>query len=189
MTSMPFDLDALQRQLTGGGLTCDLSDASEKVAVLPSVFHWCNHETPFVGTAFTVDAPEGDLDAVYAGIQAAPRGSVLLVATGGVPRAIWGETTTRFAQENGLAGVVLDGACRDVKAVKAAALPVVACGVNPKRAERNGRGEIDRVTIIRGVTVHPGDIVVSDENGTVIVSQTSFNTIITQLLASQEESQ
>ena len=154
--------------------------------MLPLTFNWRNHETPFVGAAFTVEAPEGDLEAVYRGLEAAPPGSVLVVATGGAPRAIWGETTTRLAQERGLAGAVLDGACRDVKAVREAALPVVACGVNPKRAARSGRGEVGGVLSLYGVTVRHGDVVVSDENGTVIVPQEDFDALVNPFLLQEE---
>lgn len=187
MTSTPSNLSILRRLLARGDLTCNLSDAGNEVAVLPLAYHWRNHETPFVGAALTVAAPDGDLDAVYAGIRAAPTGSVLVVATDGVAWAIWGETTTRLAQERGLAGVVLDGACRDVKTVRTAALPVVARGVSPKRAARSGLGTVGGTLALHGLTVHAGDVVVSDENGTAIIPKIAFNTIVNRLLELQEE--
>ncbi len=178
----PWDL--LLRDLLGqGSLTCDLSDLSSAVGVLPSVFCWRSNGEPFLGPAHTVTAPDGDLDAVYQGIHMAEAGSVLVVATGETERAIWGETTTREALHRGVAGVVIDGACRDVRAVRASGLSVVGRGVSPKRAERTGRGVMGNALSLQGVTIHPGDLLVSDENGTAIVPGSQVAHLIQTLVS------
>lgn len=166
---MNSELVALQKLLGQGSLTCDLSDSSDAVAVLPMVFCWRSNETPFLGPAHTVAAPDGDLDAVYRGIRTAEPGCVLVIETGGSDRAIWGENTTRGALDMGVAGVILDGACRDVNAVRLSGLSVVGQGVSPKRAERTGQGKVVETLRLHGVTIHPGDLIVSDENGSVVV--------------------
>lgn len=164
-----FQLAALRGALVQGSLTCDLSDLSAEVLVLPLAYCWRSSAAPFLGPAHTVSAPQGDLDAVYEGIRTADPGCVLVVGTGGLERSVWGETTTRGALLRGVAGVVLDGACRDVPAVRASGLGVVGRGVSPKRAERTGLGEVGCPVRLHGVAVAPGDLVVSDENGTVVV--------------------
>ena len=135
---------ALKSLLKQGSLTCDLSDLGNDVAVLPLTFSWRSNAKPFLGPAHTVHAPQGDLDAVYHGVRTATPGCVLMVETGGTERAVWGETTTRKALHQGVTGVVLDGACRDIPAVRVLGLPVVARGVSPKRAVRTGQGEVGK---------------------------------------------
>ena len=162
-------LTALREALLQGSLTCDLSDLSDEVLVLPMAYSWRSNTAPFLGLAHTVSAPQGDLDAVYEGIRTAEPGCVLVVGTGELERSVWGETTTSEAQLRGVAGVVLDGAYRDVPAVRASGLSVVGRGVSPKRAERTGLGKVGCAVWLHGVAVSPGDLVVSDENGTVVV--------------------
>ena len=94
---------------------------------------------------------------------------MLVVGTEGLARSVWGETTTREALLQKIAGVVLDGACRDVPAVRTSGLGVVGRGVSPKRAKRTGLGEVGCTVWLHSVAVAPGDLVVSDENGTVVV--------------------
>lgn len=187
VTSMTSELTLLSSLLGGGNLTCDLSDADDEVAVFPLTFAWRSSAKPFFGLAHTVHAPQGDLDAVYEGIRTAPSGRVLIVETGGSDRAMWGETTTLEALRQGVVGVVLDGACRDVPAVRASGLPVVARGVSPKRAARTGLGSVGEALQLYRVTICPGDLVVSDENGTVIVPQGRVSTLIDKVLETYKE--
>ncbi len=177
----------LRARLEGGSLTCDISDSSENVAVFPLAFGWRSNSAGFLGPAHTVMAPEGDLDAVFAGIRTAAPGSVIVIATGGAVRAIWGETTTAQALGRGVAGVVLDGACRDVAAVRASGLTVVGLGSSPQRAARLGQGELGKALELHGLSVRPGDIIVSDENGTVIVPSAHIATVVAAVLGSAGE--
>ena len=179
---MTSELASLHKLLGQGSLTCDLSDADADVAVLPMTFAWRSCSSPFLGPAHTVYAPDGDLDTVYGGIRTVKPGGVLVVATGGVDRAVWGETTTREALAQGVTGVVLDGACRDVAAVKSSGLPVVARGVSPKRAVRTGQGAVGKRLELYGATIYPGDLIVSDENGTVVVPQAHIDLLTAEIL-------
>lgn len=184
---MTSELTLLPSLLGGGNLTCDLSDADDEVAVLPLTFAWRSNAKPFFGLAHTVCAPQGDLDAVYEGIRTAPSGCVLIVETGGSDRAVWGETTTLEALRQSVAGVILDGACRDIPAVKASGLAVIGRGVSPKRAARTGRGSVGEALQLYGVTIYPGDLIVSDENGTVIVPQAHMSTLIDKVSEAYKE--
>ncbi len=154
--------------------------------VFPMTFSWRSIPTPFYGPAHTVHAPQGDLDAVYEGLDTVKPGWVLVVEAGGVDRAVWGETTARAALGRGVVGVVIDGACRDVPAVKASGLPVVARGVL-KRALRTGRGAMGRRLEFYGVTVCPGDLIVSDENGTVALLQAHIDVVVDKIAKASKE--
>ncbi|CAA9580664.1 MAG: hypothetical protein AVDCRST_MAG86-2750 [uncultured Truepera sp.] len=184
---MGSDLTVLQALLPNGTLTCDLSDMSDAVAVLPLVFAWRSSEVPFLGPAHTVMAPGGDLDAVYEGIHTAEPGRVLVIATGGCDRAVWGETTTRRALHRGVAGVIIDGACRDVNAVRALGLSVIGRGVSPKRAERTAQGKVGETLRLHGVTIHPGDLVVNDGNGTAVVPNAQVKHVVETVSSTNQE--
>lgn len=181
------DLTTLHALLPQGTLTCDLSDLSDAVAVLPMGFAWRSNETPFLGPAHTVAAPDGDLDAVFEGVRTAEPGCVIVIETGGSNRAIWGETTTRGALDKGVAGVILDGACRDVNAVRLSGLSVVGRGVSPKRAARTGQGKVGETFRLHGVTIHPGDLIVSDENGTVVVPNAQVTHLVKTISSTNQE--
>lgn len=184
---MDSKLVALQELLGQGSLTCDLSDLSDAVSVLPMVFAWRSNETPFSGPAHTVAAPYGDLDAVFEGIRTAEPGCVLVIGTGDIDRAIWGENTTRNALDRGVAGVIIDGACRDVKSVRSLGLSVVGRGVSPKRAERTGQGKVGETLRLHDVTIHTGDLIVSDENGTIVVPSAQVDHLVNTLFSTNQE--
>lgn len=181
------DLATLQALLPTGSLTCDLSDMGDDVAVLPLVFAWRSSEIPFLGPAHTVAAPDGDLDAVFEGVRTAEPGCVIVIETGAGDRAVWGENATLQALRRGVAGVILDGACRDVRAVRASGLSVLGRGVSPKRAERTGWGKVGGTLTLRGVTIHPGDLIVSDESGTVIVPSAHLDTLVQAVSGTHQE--
>lgn len=180
-------LVALREALEQGSLTCDLSDLSDDVAVLPMAFAWRSSETPFLGPAHTVAAPSGDLDAVYESIRTAEPGCVIVIGTGGGDRAVWGENTTRGALNKGVTGVIIDGACRDVKAVRASGLAVLGRGVSPKRAERTGQGKVCETLQLHGITIHTGDLIVSDENGTVVAPGAQVDHLVETLFHTHRE--
>ena len=184
---MDSKLEALHAQLDQCSLTCDLSDASDAVAVLPMVFAWRSNQTPFLGPAHTVAAPGGDLDAVFEGIRTAKPGCVIVIETGRSDRAIWGENATRGALAMGVAGIILDGACRDVKAVRSSGLSVVGRGVSPQRAERTGKGRVGETLELHGVTIHPGDLIVSDESGTAVVPGDQVDHLIKSISSTNQE--
>jgi 4-hydroxy-4-methyl-2-oxoglutarate aldolase len=184
---MDSKLMALQAPLGQGSLTCDLSDASDAVAVLPMVFAWRSNETPFLGPAHTVAAPSGDLDAVFEGIRTAKPGCVIVIETGRSDRAIWGENATRGALAMGVAGIILDGACRDVKAVRLSGLSVVGRGVSPQRAERTGKGKVGETLQLHGVTIHPGDLIIGDENGTAVVPSAQVDHLVKTISSTNQE--
>ncbi len=181
------DLTTLHALLPQGALTCDLSDLSDDVGVFPMGFAWRSSGTPFLGPAHTVTAPDGDLDAVFEGIRTAEPGCVIVIETGAGSRAIWGENATRGALDRGVAGVILDGACRDVNAVKGSGLSVVGRGVSPKRAERTGRGKVGETLRLHGIAIHPGDLIVSDENGTIVIPNAQVKHLIKTISSTHQE--
>lgn len=125
---------------------------------------------PLLGTAFTVKCAPGDNLLFYRAIDMAQPGDVIVVdAQGELSNAITGELMLTWVEAKGLAGVVIDGAIRDAGAIKKMELPVYAAGVTPNGPFKNGPGEINGIITCGGVVVKPGDILVGDEDGIVVV--------------------
>ena len=129
-------------------------------------------KSQLVGVAFTVKVPPGDNPMVHKAIDAAQLGDVIMVdAGGGVAQAIIDEIMSTLAAKRGIAGIVIDGAVRDAGALAASRFPVYARGVTHRCPYKNGPGEIGAAVAIGGLVMHPGDIVVGDEDGLVAVRQ------------------
>lgn len=123
-----------------------------------------------VGRAFTVNTRPGDNKAFHEAIDAAEPGDVLVVAGGGeANRALMGELMAERAALNGIAGIVVDGAVRDAAGIEELGLPVWAVGVTPAGPYRHGPGHLQVPVSVGGVVCMPGDLVVADADGVVVV--------------------
>ncbi len=120
-----------------------------------------------VGIARTVIAEDDHLP-VFAAMAASAPGDVLVIATNGHQRAVLGEIVASEAVRRGIAGLVIDGHCRDVQGIRALGLPLFARGTYPASGSTVSRAPIDQSVTIGGVEVSPGDIVFGDDDGLVI---------------------
>ncbi|CAN7736963.1 RraA family protein [Bosea sp. LjRoot9] len=122
------------------------------------------------GCAFTVRARPGCNLLVHKALDMAAPGDVVIVEDGGdLTTALAGENMVLWARKRGLAGLVVDGAMRDVDAIRELDFPVYARGATPRGPHRNGPGEINVPISCGGVVVNPGDIVLGDGDGVLIV--------------------
>jgi RraA family protein len=122
------------------------------------------------GPAFTVRCPPGDNLMVHAAVYRAAPGSVIVVDTGGdLDYAVAGGNVMAVAQRHGVAGFVVDGVIRDLAEAREAGFPVFARGVVPIPGAKAVVKPHNVTVRCGGVTVHPGDIVVADEDGIVVV--------------------
>lgn len=107
-------------------------------------------------------------------------GDVLVIDTCGCTNyAVLGELIAMAAFQAGLSGVVVDGAVRDIQALRSHRCSVFARGVVPAVGDKDGPGEINYPISCGGVPVLPGDIVIGDENGVVVVPQEDALDVIT----------
>ncbi len=121
-----------------------------------------------VGTAFTVKARPGDNLAIYHALPQLQRGHVLVVDGGGdTNNAVIGDLILAYAQQRGCVGFIVDGAVRDSAAFLDADFPCYARGVSHRGPYKHGPGALNVPISIGGHVVHPGDIVVGDEDGIV----------------------
>lgn len=125
---------------------------------------------PYVaGPAYPVRCAPGDNTALHAAIYRAPRGAVVVCQAGDQQFAVSGGNVCAVAQKNGIAGFVVDGLVRDLGEVREREFPVFARGIVPKPGGKGGEGDVNVAVDCGGVRVHPGDIVVADEEGIVVI--------------------
>lgn len=150
--------DAMQRFGGAVGLSPVTSDASARKPV------------HLVGRALTVQTRPGDNLVVHKAADLASPGEILVVDAGAqTDRAIVGGLLGSYAQNRGIAGIVLDGAVRDLSELGALDIPIFARGVSHLGPYKDGPGVIRGNIAIGGTAVCQGDLVVGDEDGVVIV--------------------
>ncbi|MFD6326030.1 RraA family protein [Streptomyces sp. NPDC058442] len=131
------------------------------------------------GPAYTVRCEPGDNLMLHAAIYRAAPGSVIVVESGDVDHALAGGNVCAVAQRRGVAAFVVDGVIRDLAEVREAGFPVFARGVIPIPGTKERIGALGEPARVGGVLVHPGDIVVADEEGIVVVPAAREEEILT----------
>ena len=112
----------------------------------------------------------GDNLGIHVAVARAPAGSVIVADMGGAPDfGYWGEVLTTGAQARGLVGLVIDGGVRDCDALAAHAFPVFSTGIALTGATKEQPGFVDRPVMVGDVAVEPGDWVVGDVDGVVVL--------------------
>lgn len=176
--------DEFRALLGEDDLSCTVSDALGRGGALDAGFRPVWPGARLLGPAVTVRTFGTDLSAVFDGIAAAAAGSVLVIDSHGVSNsAFWGERTTRAALARRLAGAVIGGACRDVVALKRLKFPVFSTGVTPNAGLPGGRGEVNVPVALGGQPVSPGDLLVADENGVVVVPMSQIQETLAKVRA------
>lgn len=126
-----------------------------------------------LGTAVTVKVPIGDNLFFHRALDMAQPGDVIVVdGASGCNRALAGEIMMRFACKKGLAGIVVDGCLRDLNGIQNLDMPIYAKGITPQGPWKFGPGEINVPVACGGQVVFPGDILVGDADGVVVVRRT-----------------
>jgi regulator of ribonuclease activity A len=154
--------------------TCDLCDANEQkltdgaLSVLPPVFKTFGKRSRFSGPARTLKVFEDNV-LVRAALETPGEGSVLVIDGGGSLRcALVGGNLGVLAQNNGWAGMIVNGCVRDSEELNQCDVGIRALAIHPRRSIRKGLGENDLVVDIAGVMVRPGDWVYADADGILV---------------------
>ncbi len=146
--------------------TPNVSDAMHRSGDLPGILP----VTPgkkIVGPCVTVRTYPGDWAKPVEAIDTARPGDVIVIDAGGVGPALWGELASESCLQRGIRGVVIEGAIRDVDAIREIGFPAHARLVMPTAGEPKGFGEINVAVKVGGVPVAPGDWIVADDSGVV----------------------
>lgn len=148
----------------------NLDDCMGRIAAVDAGLKNVN-KTPLLGVAFTVRCPAGDNLMFHKALDLAQPGDILVIASGGsLSRSLCGEIMSTYARSRGIAGFVVDGCIRDYDELSALTdFPVYARGVTPNGPYKNGPGEINFPVTLAGQIICPGDILVGDGDGLLVI--------------------
>jgi len=151
--------------------TATVHEASGGKGALSSDIKPVDPHMRLCGPAVTVACRAGDNLIIHKAIYVAEPEDVLVVTVGGyIEAGPWGEIMTVAAQARGIAGLIIDGSARDSSSIIDTKFPVFARGLCIKGTTKDSIGLINHPICIGCVTVHPGDVVLGDGDGVVIVA-------------------
>ncbi|WP_144660510.1 methyltransferase [Paenarthrobacter nicotinovorans] len=148
----------------------NIGDAMDRLGVADSAIQAIWSGARLAGPAFTVWTRPGDNQGIHRALQLAQAGDVIVVAGGGdESRALLGELIGERAINLGIAGFAIDGAARDAEALGEIGMPVFARAITPAGPYKNGPSRLGTPVSFGGVPVLPGDIIIGDSDGVVVV--------------------
>ncbi len=170
--------------------TTQIADCGGPVAIMAPPLRHLAGGTQLCGPAVTVWTRPGDILYVLKAPDLIAPGDVLVVDGGGrADAALIGDIAGGALAGLGCAGMVVDGAVRDLDGLDAVGLPTFAAGAHPATGSNQGPGAINVVVQCGGVTIRPGDVIRGDASGLVVVPQEHLASVLalTQTVASREE--
>lgn len=157
------------RDIFGRVSSPNISDAMHRKGAMNGIFSLCG-DVKMIGQAVTVQTFAGDWAKPVEAIDVAGPGDVIVINNdAGTHVAPWGELATMSCVTKGIAGVVIDGAVRDIDDIRRLKFPVFAKAIVPNAGEPKGLGEINAEISCCGQAVRPGDWIIGDESGVVVV--------------------
>ena len=132
------------------------------------------------GPALTVACPAGDNLMIHAAVADAQPGEVLIAQCHDHRRGVWGEILMTAAVERGITGLVVDGGVRDVPGLRAAGFPVFCRAIAIQGTVKERRGLLRQPISCGGVLVWPGDLVVADDSGVVVIAADEVEQVVTR---------
>ncbi|MBP1933897.1 RraA family protein [Ammoniphilus resinae] len=143
-----------------------------------------------VGSAFTVRTHPSDNLMVHKAMDMAKPGDIIVIdACGDMGNAILGELMCHYAKTKGIAGYIVDGPVRDLHAIAEMEFPVFAKGGSPRGPYKEGPGEINTLISCGNVPVRPGDVIVADDDGVVVIPREDAENVLKKAKAIQEKEQ
>ncbi|HKY94862.1 MAG TPA: 4-carboxy-4-hydroxy-2-oxoadipate aldolase/oxaloacetate decarboxylase [Kiloniellales bacterium] len=128
------------------------------------------HGARLCGQAVTCYNYPGDNLMLHVAIKLAKPGQIVVATNGGSAQgALWGELVTVFARLKGIGGAVVDGAIRDTDPIRALAFPVFSTSISASHPEKRGPGSANVPVVVAGITVNPGDVIVGDNDGVLVI--------------------
>jgi RraA family protein len=157
----------------------NVGDALARMTVLDGGIRLVTERAELLGNALTVDVRAGDSLAVHRALDDARPGDVLVInGHGDTTRAVIGDLIGEIMISAGITGAVIDGAARDVHALSELGLTVYARAVTPAGPFEDGPGSIGVPVAVGGVVVAPGDVIVGDADGVVVVPRRQVKEVL-----------
>ncbi|MEO1772292.1 RraA family protein [Candidatus Enterococcus ferrettii] len=163
--------------------TADVADCLSRTSALsPEIRLQSSPEKYMCGVALTVKARAGDNLMLHQAMKMAQEGDVIILSNeGDRSRALMGEIMYKYlADYKKVAGIVIDGPIRDLDVLAREKCPIYATASTPQASYKEGPGEVNGPISVGGITVMPGDIVLGDRDGVVIIPKKDAAQIIDQ---------
>jgi 4-hydroxy-4-methyl-2-oxoglutarate aldolase len=164
----------------------NICDANSKTGNMSGAIKPLSPAMKVAGQAFTVDGAPGDNLAIHKAIYEAPPGSVLVNDVRGHDAGHFGEILASACLRRGIAGVILDGGCRDSLEIIQLRFPFFARSLNPGGTIKRHPGKSQVEITCGGIRVRPGDFVVGDADGVVVVEKDNIATVLEKTIAIAE---
>ncbi|MDM0012133.1 RraA family protein [Variovorax sp. J22P168] len=156
-----------------------LADVAGRRGALDARIKALRPRMKLAGTALTVEVRPGDNLMIHAAIAMAKPGDVLVIdGKGDLTSALMGTIMMTACKQLGIAGVVMDGACRDSLEIDEMDYPVFSVGTNPNGPTKSIGGRIGHPVSVGGVTVRAGDFVIGDGDGVVVVEREKIEALL-----------
>ena len=159
------------------------SDAMNRMQAMSGEIKALRCPVKISGPAVTVQSLPGDNLAIHHAIYAAKKGDILVIqGRGSRDIAIFGFIATEACRAVGIQGAVIDGAIRDSRQIAESNFPVFSLGTCPAGPHKGWGGDINRSISCGGVSVNPGDIVLGDDDGVVVIPRESASRVLEESL-------
>jgi 4-hydroxy-4-methyl-2-oxoglutarate aldolase len=162
--------------------TATLHESGAKSVMSPKI-RMLSGDRRIAGPAFTVMCHPGDNLMIHVGLTRAKPGDVFVVQCNDPNYGVWGEVLSVAAMARGIVALILDGSVRDLAAIRKLAFPVFARGTCLRGTVKASAGIVDQPISCGGQPVFPGDLVVADESGIVVMPPGE----VQEILAKSEE--
>ncbi|MFO7990704.1 MAG: 3-hexulose-6-phosphate synthase [Thermoplasmata archaeon] len=149
--------------------TPNISDAMHRKPCMDDIKQITSPGSKIIGKAFTVRTVDGDWAKPVEAIEKAEEGDVIVIDAGGGRTAVWGELASWSCKMKGVEGVVIDGAVRDVDEIKEIDFPIFAKYSSSNAGEPKGYGGLQDDIECGDVDVKPGDWIVGDDSGVMVI--------------------
>ncbi|MBE0010040.1 MULTISPECIES: RraA family protein [unclassified Arthrobacter] len=170
--------------------TANIGDAMERLGVMDPAIHPVWNGARCVGTAHTVWTRAGDNMYIHEALTTVQPGDVFVVSgQADETRALIGELIGGKAKIRGAVGFVIDGAVRDAPGLEEYQMPVFARSVTAAGPYKNGPGVVGSTVAVGGVPVNPGDIIVGDADGVVVIPRVNVDRVVAAAEAKRDAEQ
>jgi len=165
-----------------GCLTGNVGDCIGRASAMDARIKNLAEGMKVVGPALTVRVPPTDNLMIHKALTLIKPGDVLVIEGGGNHSwALLGFLMVSTAQKLGVAGIVADGCVRDAQEIRKSGFPVFSAGLSPNGPFKEGPGEINFPISCGGQVVRPGDIIIGDDDGVVVLKQELAKTVIEEV--------